>query len=131
VYRWIEHTAELELEIKAPTQPAVYEDALAAYAELVGDEESHDAERRTIEITAEDRETLLAEWLDELVYLSDAQQFVPEHLTDLRLEGDSLRATVRGHRGDPTPLVKAVTRHRLSFEPDGRGGWGARVVLDV
>jgi SHS2 domain-containing protein len=131
VYRWVEHTSELELAIEASTEAAVFADTLAAYAELVRDEGSPDGERRTIELRADDRESLLAEWLEELVYLSDVQQFVPEHLTDLQLDGNSLRAIVRGHRGSPSPLVKAVTRHRLSFEPAGSGGWRARMVLDV
>jgi SHS2 domain-containing protein len=131
VYRWIEHTGELELSIEAPAEPAVFADAFAAYVELVSDDGSPDAERRDIEVHAETRETLLAEWLEELVYLADAEQFVPERLTDLQLEEGRLRATVRGHRGYPRALVKAVTRHRLGFEPDGSGGWRARVVLDV
>jgi protein archease len=131
VYRWVDHTAELELEIDAPAEPAVFADAFAAFTELVADEGSPDSERREIEVHAETREELLAQWLEELVYLGDAEQFVPEHLTNLELEEDRLRATVRGHRGEPRALVKAVTRHRLAFEPDGNGGWRARVVLDV
>jgi SHS2 domain-containing protein len=131
VYRWIEHTGELELAIDAPTEPAVFADALVAFAELVADDGSLDGERREIELRADGREALLADWLDELVYLADVERFVPEHLTDLELEGDSLRAIVRGHRGEPRPLVKAITRHRLTFEPDEDVGWRARVVLDV
>jgi SHS2 domain-containing protein len=131
LFRWIEHTGELELEIEAATEPAVFADALAAYAELVRDDGSPDSERREIELRSDDRAALLAEWLEELVYLADAQRFVPEHLADLTLEADSLRAIVRGHTGAPNPLVKAVTRHRLAFEPSEGEGWRARVVLDV
>ena len=131
MYRWIEHTSELELAIDAPTEAAVYADAFAAYVELVREDESLDRERREIELRSAERATLLADWLEELVYLADAQQFVPERLTDLQLEGGGLRATVRGHLGEPRALVKAVTRHRLFFEPDGSGGWHATVVLDV
>jgi len=123
--------SELELAIEAPTEAAVFTDALAAFAELVRDDGSLDGERREIELRSDDRAALLAEWLEELVYLADVQQFVPEHLTDLQLDADTLRATVRGHRGEPSALVKAVTRHRLSFEGDRDGGWHARVVLDV
>lgn len=131
MYRWIEHTGEVELWIDAPAEPAVFADAFAAYVELVRNGGSPGGEQREIELRAGEREALLADWLEELVYLADAQQFVPEQLTDLRLEDGRLRATVRGHRGEPRPLVKAVTRHRLSFEPDQGGGWRAQVVLDV
>jgi len=36
-YRWIEHTAELELSIEAPTDAAVLEEALRAIGDLLGD----------------------------------------------------------------------------------------------
>jgi len=130
VYRWVDHTGELELRIEAPTEEAVFADALAAFAELVDEKGSDAHERREIELDGADRALLLADWLNELVYLADAQQFVPERVTDVYLDGERLRATVSGSRGDPSPLVKAVTRHRLAFERD-EGGWWARVVLDV
>ena len=131
MYRWIDHTSELELAIDAPTEAAVFADAFAAYVELVRDEESLERERRKIALRSAERAMLLADWLEELVYLADTQQFVPDRLADLRLEDGALHATVRGHRGEPRALVKAVTRHRLAFEPDGSGGWHATVVLDV
>jgi SHS2 domain-containing protein len=55
---------------------------------------------------------------------------VPGSVARLELEGNVLGATVAGHRGEPPHLVKAVTYHRLEFEPGGEG-WRARVVLDV
>jgi SHS2 domain-containing protein len=121
---------ELELEVEAPTEPAVFLEAFAAFAELARDDGSADGEQRTIELEASERADLLAEWLDELVYLADAHRFVPERLTDLTVDGGRLRAVVRGHVGEPSALVKAVTRHRLAFEPAGEA-WRATVVLDV
>ena len=130
MYRWVEHTSELELEIEAATEPAVFLEALEAFAELVADERSVDSERREVEVRGEDLAALLVGWLDELVFLAETQAFVPERVADLALDGGVLRATVRGHSGAPRQLVKAVTLHRLLFAPDG-DGWRARVVLDV
>jgi SHS2 domain-containing protein len=131
VYRWIEQTGELELLIEAPTKEAVFAVALAAFAELVGDDGGPDSERREITLEEDDRDLLLADWLNELGYLADSEQFVPTHLSELELESGSLRATVNGLRGEPWPLVKAVGLHGLE---DGCGldtGWRARLVLDV
>ena len=130
MYRWAEHVGELELQVEAATEPAVFQKSFAAFAELVRDDGSADGEQRTINLAARERSDLLADWLDELVYLADAQGFVPEWLTDLRLDGRRLHASIRGHRGEPSTLVKAVTRHGLAFEPAG-AGWRARLVLDV
>jgi SHS2 domain-containing protein len=132
VYRWIEHTGELELHIEAPTEQAAFIEALVAFAELL-DHEGGGSEsvRRELELEADEAGELLAAWLDEFVYLAEVDGFVPERVTELHLDGGRLRATVGGHRGEPRPLVKAVTRHGLALEPVGRGGWHARVVLDV
>jgi SHS2 domain-containing protein len=130
MFRWVDHTAELELEIEAPSQEAVFGETLTAFAELVGNG-SGPRITRELEVEAEEPALLLAEWLSELIYLADAEQFVPERILALELGDDRLRASVEGHRGEPRPLVKAVTLHRLEFRWDDTVGWRARVVLDV
>jgi SHS2 domain-containing protein len=130
VYRWVEHTGELELHVEAQSPAGVFAEALAAFAELVGDGPPGEPARREIELEAADRTTLLAEWLSELVYLAETQGLVPERVARFDLAGTRLRATVEGHRGHPPHLVKAVTYHRLELLREGKS-WRARVVLDV
>lgn len=130
MYRWVDHTAELELEIEAPSEEAVFAEALAAFAELAGEGNS-DSASREVEVEAHDQALLLVEWLSELVYLSETEQLIPERVTSLELGDGKLRATVEGRRGRPRHLVKAVTLHRLELGRDNTGGWRARVVLDV
>jgi SHS2 domain-containing protein len=131
VYRWVEHTGELELQIDAPTEQGVFADAFAAFAEVVADGGGGDADRRDIALEPASPEVMLADWLNELVYLADADEFVPTRLAGLELEDGGLRATVHGHRGVPTPLIKAASLHGLECRPTPEGGWQARVVLDV
>jgi SHS2 domain-containing protein len=130
VFRWLEHTAELGLEIEAPSREAVFEEALAAFAELVGGGEGPRT-TRGVEVEADEPGLLLVEWLSELLYLADPEQFVPERITSLELEGNRLRATVEGRLGEPGQLLKAVTLHRLEFREDATVGWRAHVILDV
>lgn len=130
MFRWVDHTAELELEIEAPSEEAVFAEALAAFAELAGDVSGPPASRE-VEVAADDRALLLVEWLSELVYLSEVEELVPERIESLELEGGKLRATVQGRRGRPRHLVKAVTLHRLELKRDEDAGWRARLVLDV
>jgi SHS2 domain-containing protein len=130
MYRWVDHTAELELEIEAADERAVFEDALAALHELMEQESGKPDDSRELELSASDRAALLAEFLTELIFYAETEDFVPLELSSLELEGSSLKATVRGHRGRPRHLVKAVTYHRLEFDRSPRG-WHASVVLDV
>jgi protein archease len=130
VYRWVDHTAELELRIEAGSEPAVFEDALAALGELLGEDPAGDPARHEVSASAPDRAVLLAEWLSELAFLAETQGFVPERAARLEFDGDTLDASVEGRRGNPPHLVKAVTYHRLSLVEDD-GIWRATVVLDV
>ena len=130
MYRWVDHTAEIELEIEAPTEREVLADALMALAELLGFAVGVGDERREVAASAPDRAALLAAWLEELVLLAESEGFVATRLDDLALAGQSLTALVSGVLGDPPALVKAVTYHRLEFAFTARG-YRARVVLDV
>ncbi len=133
-YRWVDHTAEVELEIESDTERGVLEDALLALAELLGvrsgrpEDEAPDL--RSVLVEAGDRPALLAAWIEELAFLAESEGFVATRLIDVDLGETSVRATVGGALGEPPPLVKAVTYHRLSFEPRGER-YVARVVLDV
>jgi SHS2 domain-containing protein len=130
-YGWTEHVGELELWLEAPTREAVFADALAALAELLAGERSAEpAESRAIALEGDDLAVLLADWIAELAFLAETQGFVADAVEALELAPGALRAAVGGHRGAPPHLVKAVTYHRLAFEPRG-DGWRAVAVLDV
>jgi SHS2 domain-containing protein len=130
MYRFVEHTGELELELEADSEEAVFEEALRALAELLGEHTPAREEVAEVDVHAPDRATLLAEWLEELAYLAETKRFVSERVARLELGEQDLHAKVEGRIGEPPHLVKAVTYHRLEFEPAG-DGWRARVVFDV
>jgi SHS2 domain-containing protein len=100
--------------------------------ELLSGEADSTGERESLEVVVEgdERATLFAAWLEELSFLAETQGFIPERVEHLALEPGGLRARVSGRRGPTPQLVKAVTHHRLTFEPV-EGGWQAVAVLDV
>jgi SHS2 domain-containing protein len=130
VYRWVDHTAEVELHVEAGSQEDVFAEALTAFAELVSREDRGERVEHEVTAEAQDDATLLAEWLGEFVFLAETEDFVPERLKRIELDGGRLRAVVAGHRGRPAHLVKAVTYHGLEFARSG-DVWRAKVVLDV
>jgi len=135
VYRWVDHTAELELRIEGSSEREVFEEALAALGELLA-ERTEEADgggaTASVEVTASapDRPTLLAEWLSELVFLAEEEGLIPERAERLELSGNDLQATVTGRLLSPPHLVKAVTYHRLGMWEEDET-WRARVILDV
>ena len=130
---WAEHVGEVELWVQAGTEAEVFAEALRAMRELLGEGAgtADDApERHEVRVKGADRAALLAGFLEELAFLAETEGFVPEALEELALCEGELRAQVRGARGAPPHLVKAVTYHRLAFARQG-SGWRARAILDV
>jgi SHS2 domain-containing protein len=164
MYRWVDHTAEIELAIEAGDEHEVFADALTALGELLGGDsgagdsgagDSADSgggdsgggdsgggdsgggggggggdQRRELFVQARDRPALLAGWLEELVFLAETEGFVATQIVELSVTADRVDAIVAGFIGNPPPLVKAVTYHRLRFDRVG-SGFTAGVVLDV
>jgi SHS2 domain-containing protein len=131
-YAWGEHVGELELRLEADDEPGIFAAAVAAFAELLAGEEDDGAPTDWFDVRADggDRAALLAAWLDELVFLAEHERLVPVTVEGLTLDATGVSGRVGGHRGEPPHLVKAVTYHRLAFEP-GAGGFHATAVLDV
>jgi SHS2 domain-containing protein len=131
MYRFVPHTAELELELEADTAEGVLLEALHAFAELVGPagDEAGDPDEYSVDLRASDPPALLAAWLDELVFLAETEGLVPEE-ADVEVADAHVTGVVRGRRGEPRPLVKAVTLHRARFQ-ERNGSWSGRLVLDV
>jgi SHS2 domain-containing protein len=147
VYRWVEHTGELEIEIEAPSEGRVFEEGFEAMRELFAGELKDVAQAgsaapsmpanepnatpaaRWISLAGIDRAVLLADWLAELAYLAETGM-VPARLRSLELSEQGLEAEIETVVGSPPHLVKAVTYHRLALEP-ATSGWRATVILDV
>jgi len=127
-YTWIDHTAELELELEAEDEAGIFTSAVDAFAELLADDVEGPEVTRELRLDAGERAGLLVELLEEIVYLADTASFVPVRLLDIDIA--QRRAVVGGRTGDPQPLVKGVTYHGLEFRHEN-GRWRARVVLDV
>jgi SHS2 domain-containing protein len=79
-------------------------------------------------------EGLLVQWLNELVFLLDAHNFVGKSCS-VRLDGNNLKGEVSGGYFDPDLhesrlLIKAATYHNLSLKR-GDADWDATVIFDI
>ena len=136
MHEFFEHTADLGLRIRAADLEALFADAaVALFSAIVEDLRTvRPAQRVNIQITGDDREFLLFDWLKELLYRFDA-----EHLLFSRFEAhvaaEGLTASAWGEpldrsRHELAHEVKAITYHGLRVEqlPDG---WLAEVIVDI
>ncbi len=134
--RWLEHDADLLLQVRAGSVERLF--ILAAEA-LIGVmiEEGPPAgdSFREVVLEAEETEGLFVAWLNELIYLVADGRFLVSAIDSVRLEACRLSAVVRGAEGSDGYAgsirdVKAATWHALEILETG-GGWSARVLFDV
>lgn len=128
-----EHTGEVQVLLEAPTLQELFVEAGRALAGLMATEPPASVRPpgERIALQAPDREALLVDWLNELIFLSETRKQVFTELSIEELSDTSLRAVVRG--GEPPALrtpVKAATFHGLRIA-GGPGAYSARLVLDV
>jgi SHS2 domain-containing protein len=130
MHEWRSHTAEIELAIETQSEEDVFAEAAVAFGELVGLDSNGERAEHDVTVESSDRDALLVQWLEELIFLADTEGFVPEGARDVRLDANAVRATLFGRHAPFEPLVKAATYHALRFVHEG-GVWRAHVVLDV
>lgn len=130
-----EHTSETELVVRAATFEELLEEAARALGAIQRRSRVGEPEDRWREITvhAPDRQALLVEWLNELVFLGERHRWIPLEAEILAAREGELHARARGVvLAQPPSLVKAATLHGLRLEPvAGGAGLEASVLLDV
>jgi SHS2 domain-containing protein len=127
-----DHVSEIRLRVRAGSLGDLLEEAGRAVAQL--QLRGADATRgtwRTIEISAPDRATLLVDWLNELIYLAEAERWIGVDFEVDSVEDGRVRARVGGVLVQRAPaLLKAATLHDLRID-DVPGGLEGEVILDV
>jgi SHS2 domain-containing protein len=131
-----DHTADVAVEATGATLGAVFAavaDGMAAA--MCGAVPETGGERRALSVSAESREALLFDYLDELLYERDVRSVLP---VDNEATVDHAEGTWRveaAYRGVPLAAVaardlKAVTYSEMDLSETAEG-WHAYVVFDV
>lgn len=137
-HRFVGHTSEVELKLSANTFADLLAEATRALGELMGGQglTRLDEGERPIEVESVDREALLVDFLNELIYLAEAEAILPLDSLVTLGEGEPpfvcrLSARLRYASVEETPSqVKAATRHGLVVKETGSGVF-ASVIFDV
>ncbi len=129
----LEHTAEVKLRVRAPSFGALAAEAGRALGELElgGPVPPADGSWRELEVRSSDREALLVDWLNELIFLAEAERWVAAEFQVVTAEDTTLRMRARGVTVEVAPArVKAATFHGLKIVavPEGLE---AEIIFDV
>jgi SHS2 domain-containing protein len=130
-YREIEHTADWEMQVWAPDFPGLLEQAARGMYALAGVRlAGKPRHTKTIELSAQDEESLLVKFLEELRYLGETEGLAFDGYR-IRVAAGQLVAELSGSSLlQVSKEIKAVTFHNLAIRRTGRG-LEASIVLDV
>ncbi|MBW1742060.1 MAG: archease [Deltaproteobacteria bacterium] len=135
-YEFIEHTADLGFKVYGASLEGLFVHAAEAFFETILSPESVEEKiERSIEVEAGALDELMVSWLDEFLYLYDAEKLVFKRFQIKSIQQDQLRAKAWGEKIDPARHeiksgIKAVTYHKLYVRERG-GGWEAQVIVDI
>jgi len=138
-HKFLDHTADVFFVAKADTLPELFEQCALAVEETMVDI-TKVSPKQKVKILGEDKniETLLYDFLDELIFFKDYKQLMfskfeisieekegKYHLTCFA-SGEKLDLA----RHDPKVDVKAITMHEFEVKKIDKG-WQANVIVDI
>ncbi len=137
-YVYIEHPSDVGFETYGDTLEELFANAaIATYSFMTDVDEIEEEEEweREIKIKSEDLYSLMFDWLDEMIFMFEAESLVMKKFDiDVNSMDFSITGTCRGGKFDPYKhesgiIIKAVTYNMMEIKKNEI--WHARVVLDV
>jgi SHS2 domain-containing protein len=131
-----DHTADIGIIAYGADFEKLFSNAALALFSLITDLESiQEKLHLDLEVRSEDRDGLLVDWLNELIYCFDSRHTLFNRFDIETLTHTALKATCYGEDFDPNKHkikigVKAATYHLLRLDTD-ESGYKAQVILDI
>ncbi|MEZ8217167.1 SHS2 domain-containing protein [Candidatus Fervidibacteria bacterium JGI MDM2 SSWTFF-3-K9] len=133
----IDHTADVGIVAYGRDFRELLENAALGMFSLIAELETVEPkEQRQViaEVPIPDKELLLLRWLKELLYLKEAEMFIPCKASVTEMEDSRVLGVVEGERLSEKIVllhhIKAVTHHMVRIEEVD--GWlKAQIVFDV
>lgn len=132
-FQMLEHTGDIKMRVSGKDLPELFTNAaLGMMAFLYGEEalKLKPAKTETIAVESADLQSLLVDWLSELLYLSDENDraYTAYHITELT--DKKIAANVGSISAEAKDDIKAVTYHELVIEKRD-GQLEATIVFDI
>lgn len=135
-YRELSHTADLAVRVYGKDVKELFINALSGLYHVFVRIEMFDPDReRDIELTSSDKEGLLVEWLNELIFIFRTEKMIVHDLEMVMLTHERLKArcVMARQKGDNCPVkaqIKAATYHGLEIKKK-KGLYYTDIIFDV
>ncbi len=131
----IEHTADVGIRAYGANMKEAFANAAKGLFSLITElDDVEEVTHRDTKLTAPDRESLLVQWLNELIYLFDVENILFKRFDITQLSDTHLKARSYGQKVDSSKHnlkmgVKAATYHMLTVERND--GYKVQVLFDI
>lgn len=139
-YEYLDHTADIKFQAYGKTREEAFENAALAMFNVIIDTEKVSGDTtKEIFLKSPDLESLLVDWLSELLYLFEVDEIVFREFRVEKIEKEkgeySITAQALGEKYYPEshPFeteIKAVTYNQLEITKTA-DGWKAQIVVDI
>jgi protein archease len=132
----IDHTADVGIIVYGADVKELFANAALALFSLITEPESiQEKSHLNLRVSSDERDSLLVEWLNELIYFFDAKHILFNRFDIQSLTQNELKATCYGEDFDPMKHkikrgVKAATYHMLRLDKNN-DGYKAQIILDI
>jgi SHS2 domain-containing protein len=132
----IDHTADIGIIAYGTDVRELFSNAALALFSLITELESiEEKSHLNLKVSSEDGDSLLVEWLNELIYFFDAKHLLFNRFDIESLTLNELKSICHGEVFDPAKHkikrgVKAATYHMLKLDKDSEG-YRAQIILDI
>ncbi len=130
-------TADVAFEAYGKTLNTAFANSARALFEVMVDAKGVSPDRKkTVEVRGHDMKSLLFNWLNELIFLTDSESmFFSKFSVKIDLDSLVLTATCYGEKIKPKKHeirteVKAATYHKIDVRKTAEG-WITRAILDI
>jgi SHS2 domain-containing protein len=130
----ISHTADVKIRVHAPTLEALFSETFKALMQVMYGTDRACGIRKTITLQSSDNESLLADFLSEVLFLSEVESLVFSDAC-VTINGPGLRAELFGEAFDPVrhsggSEVKGISYSGLAITHEVNG-YMLDIIFDV
>ncbi|MCX6150852.1 MAG: archease [Ignavibacteriales bacterium] len=139
-YKFIDHTADIAIEVKGKTLEELFTSSAMAWRESVTDAELLDSnQEKKLTLCSELLEILLVDFLNELNYYLQVKKWMMNSIERIGIYSTgkewSLEAVINGSEFSPQihslkVEIKAITFHQMKIE-NINGEFATRIIFDI
>lgn len=132
-FEFLEHTADVKMKVYGKSLQELFINSAKGMAVVIYGEEilyCKTDKTETITVKSDDRQSLLVDWLSELLFLSHTNYRVYINFEIKRFSDTKIVAGVKSCNAKAKEDVKAVTYSELVIQ-EKEDGWEAVVVFDI